>query len=426
MYRRIYKFVLIASFTTVTRIGFSSWRKSTKAESETSKAKAPNIVVLLADDMGYSDLSLYGGELSTPNIEALAKRGIMFTNFHATPVCSASRAEILSGVDHHLAGFGSMAEYLDPNQVGKPGYEGYLNNRVVTLPTLLKDAGYHTYMAGKWHLGKEKGYLPSDRGFEQSFALLQGAANHYNEMGYSPARPKATYRSNGEVVHLPANFYSTNFYTDKLIEYINQNCGDGKPFFVYAAFTAPHEPLQAPQEYIQRFLGKYDMAWDRVRQERFERMKKLGIIPSNLEFPPRWPSVPAWDSLTSEQQRYESKKMALYAAMVANLDDNIGRLLDHLKKIGEYDNTIFIFLSDNGAEGNTRLESKRYKTWLKKEGIDNSYENIGSANSFVGYGRTWAEVGTTPFMWYKGRVSEGGVRVPAIISYSGVTKLGTQ
>src|SRR5919202_5802336 len=165
MYRRIYKFVLIASFTTVTRIGFSSWRKSTKAESETSKAKAPNIVVLLADDMGYSDLSLYGGEVATPNIEALAKSGMKFTNFHAQAVCSPSRAMIMSGVDNHQAGLGTMAELLGPEQKDKPGYEGYLNKSVVTIAEVLKDGGYHTYMAGKWHLGAKTGYFPSDRGF---------------------------------------------------------------------------------------------------------------------------------------------------------------------------------------------------------------------------------------------------------------------
>ena len=420
------QFVIIVSLTIVTLIGFSIWRNRTRAESDRKRNTPPNIVLVLADDLGYSDLSVYGGEISTPNINALAKAGIIFTNFHAAPACSPSRAMIMSGVDNHQAGLGSMSEYLAPNQVGKPGYEGYLNDRVVTLPTLLKDGGYHTYMAGKWHLGAKTGYQPADRGFEQSFALLEGGANHFNDMGYSPARPKAHYSSNGQPVGLTPNFYSTNFYTDKLIEFINQNCLDGKPFFVYAAYTSPHEPMQVPQEYIHKYLDKYDMGWDQLRQERFTRMKKLGIIPANVELPPRWPGVPAWDSLTEEQQRYESKKMAIYAGMVENLDNNIGRLLDHLKKIGEYDNTIFVFLSDNGPEGNTRIQSQRYQQWFKEEKIDNSYQNIGNANSFVGVGRAWVQVLATPFLWYKGRVSEGGIRVPAIISYSGVTKAGTQ
>lgn len=426
MQQKIIRFLRLVSVTAIIVIGFASWRKSTEVQRERARSKPPNIVLLIADDLGYSDLSLYGGEVSTPNIEALANRGMMFTKFYAGATCSPSRSMLISGIDNHQAGLGSMGEYLSPNQVGKPGYEGFLNNRVVSLATLLKDGGYHTYMVGKWHLGAKSGYLPSDRGFEQSFALLQGAANHYNQMGYNPARPKADYINNGEAVNLPANFYSTDVYTDRLIEYIDRDRSSSKPFFIYAAFTSPHDPLQASQADIKKFLGKYDMGWDKLRQQRFDRMKKLGIIPANIELPPRWSRVPVWDSLTPEQKRYESKKMAIYSAMIKNLDDNIGRLIDHLKKIGEYDNTIFIFLSDNGAEGNNRLESQKYQTWFKKEGIDNSYQNIGNANSFVGLNRAWAQVGSTPFLWYKGRVSEGGIRVPAIFSYAGVIKAGNK
>lgn len=426
MHKKLSQFLVIVSFSAVSLIGFGSWRKSSQAQSDRPSEKRPNIVMVIADDMGYSDLSLYGGEVSTPNIEALAKKGMMFTKFYASAACSPTRAQLLSGVDNHLSGLGSMGEYLGPEQKGKPGYEGYLNDRVVTIPTLLKDAGYHTYMVGKWHLGAKEGYLPSDRGFEQSFALLEGAASHYNQMGFSPARPKANYTNNGQPANVPPNFYSTEFYTNKLIEYLDRDRSTRKPFFIYAAYTSPHEPLQISQADIQKYMSKYDMGWDRLRQQRFDRMKKLGIIPANIELPPRWPRIPAWDSLTPEQQRYEAKKMAIYGAMMENLDKNIGRLIAHLKQIGEYDNTIFIFLSDNGAEGNNRIESERYQTWLKQEGIDNRYENLGNANSFVGLGRPWAQVGATPFLWYKGRVSEGGIRVPAIFSYPGVIKEGTK
>jgi arylsulfatase len=374
MYRRISKFIVIAGLTSVTLIGSSSWRESTKAQSERKKDKAPNIVFLIADDMGYSDLSLYGGEIPTPNIEALAKSGMKFTNFHAQAVCSPSRAMIMSGVDNHQAGLGTMAELLGPEQKDKPGYEGYLNKNVVTLAEVLKDGGYHTYMAGKWHLGAKTGYFPSDRGFEQSFALMEGAADNYRDRGFSPTNPKVDYRSNGQAVNLPPNFYSTNFYTDKLIEFIDQNRQDNKPFFALATYTSPHEPLQAPKEDIQMYLGKYDKGWDQIRKERFERMKKLGIIPANVELPPRMDKVPAWDSLSPEEKRYQSKKMAIYAGMIKNLDDNIGRLIDHLKKIGEYDNTIFVFLSDNGAEGNDYSESETYQTWMKKIGVVRSFQ----------------------------------------------------
>lgn len=427
MYRKIYKFFLLFIFSTLTAIACSTNTEPTQTETPNSQQqKPPNIVILIADDMGYSDISPYGGEVETQNLETLAKAGMMFTHFYASATCSPTRSMLLSGVDNHLAGLGTMAEYTASNQKGQPGYEGYLNQRVVTLATLLKDAGYHTYLAGKWHLGKEEGFLPSDRGFEQTFTLIEGAADHYTTRGYNPARPVANYFSNGEAVELPDNFYSTDYYTDKLIEFIEGDRSDNQPFFVYAAFTSPHDPLQVSEEYIQKYLDKYDAGWDQLREQRFQRMKELGLIPKDLELPPRWTDVPAWDSLTPEQQKYEAKTMAIYAGMIDDLDDNIGRLIDHLKKIGEYENTIFVFISDNGAEGANRAERERWQSWFEEEGIDNSYENIGKPNSFVTLNEGWAQVSSTPFLWYKGRVSEGGIRVPAIFAYPGVIPAGTQ
>ncbi|HLO48206.1 MAG TPA: arylsulfatase [Kamptonema sp.] len=422
MYRRIPNFVLIVSFTSLSIIGFSVI-KSTQAKSDTGKNRRPNIVVLTADDMGYTDLGAFGGEIPTPNIDSLAKGGTMLTNFHVLPSCSPSRSQLLTGVDHHQNGLGNMEEILTPNQKGKPGYEGHLNDKVVTLPTLLKDAGYHTFMAGKWHLGKDPGTLPSDKGFEQSFALLQGGGGHYNDMPFDPYSG-ATYVENGKTVKLPTNFYSTVSYTNKLIEYIDKNHGDGKPFLAYAAYTAPHEPLQAPQAEIDKHINKYKQGWDNIRQQRFNRMKQLGLIPDYLELPPRFPRVPAWDTLKPEQKQYEAKTMAIYAAMTTIVDNNIGRLIEHLKNIGEYNNTIFVFLSDNGAAGDNYAEDdpQAYEAWFKKMGINNSYENIGNANSFIGYGQPWAQVGSTPFQWFKGKMSEGGIRAPMIVFYPGAAK----
>lgn len=427
MYRQITKFILIASTTTVTLIGFASLRNASNSQAVGNKEnKRPNIVLIVADDMGYSDLSMYGGEVPTPNIESLAKSGMILNRFHGMPSCSPSRSVLLSGTDNHQAGVGTMDYAIRPNQKGKPGYEGYLNDRVAPISSVLKDAGYHTYMVGKWHLGDKPNYLPSDRGFEQSFALLQGEANHYIEMPVGENRGLPKYVNNGKPVNLPKNFYSTDYYTDKLVEYIDRDRNSGQPFFIYAAYTSPHIPFQAPQKYIQKYLGKYDMGWDKLREQRFERQKKLGIIPPNLKLPPRLAGVPAWDDLTPEQKRYESKRFTIYAAMIDNLDYNVGRLIDHLKKIGEYDNTVFVFISDNGPEGFDRKGGKKAEEWMKQVGIDNSYENMGNPNSLISVQAAWAQVSATPLLGYKEHLSEGGFRVPAIFSYPKVIKTGSR
>jgi len=421
MFRKMGQFFLLVSFSSLSMTGCSSLAEQTQTNEENYQQQTrPNIVMIIADDMGYSDMSLYGGEINTPNLDELAKAGMMLTHFYAAPTCSPTRSMVLSGVDNHQAGLGAMVEYMASNQKGKPGYEGYLNQRVVTIPNLLKDAGYHTYMAGKWHLGKQAGFLPSDRGFEQTFALLDGAADHYTQRGYNPARPVASYSSNGEAVELPENFYSSDYYTNKLIEFIDSDRDDNQPFFVYATYTSPHDPLQVPEKYIQKYLGQYEIGWDQLRENRFQRMKQLGLIAEDLELPPRWKTVQAWDSLTPEQQKYEAKTMAIYAGMIDNLDDNIGRLIDYLKEIGEYENTVFIFFSDNGPEGANRAQLERWQTWFEEDNINNSYENIGQPNSFVTLNPGWTQASSTPFLWYKGRVSEGGIRVPAIFAYSGV------
>ncbi len=380
----------------------------------------PNILIILADDFGYTDLATFGGgDISMPNVDELAKEGVVFTNYHSLPTCSPTRSVLLSGVDNHINGLGTMHELLVPNQKGKIGYETYITDRVVSIADLFNDAGYHTYLSGKWHLGTDDGYRPYDKGFEEVFALLQGSANNFDEREILPDHPSVYYRNN-EMVHLPDNFFSSDYYTDTMIDFIKKNHGDGKPMFMYLSFNAVHWPLQAPQKYIQKYEGKYDIGWDKLRETRFEHMKELGIIPEDFGLPDRHPKVPAWDSLTPEEQRYEAKKMALYAAMADNMDYNAGRLLNYLKEIGEYDNTFIIFSTDNGAESTdlvgameAALASEEYSEWVKK--FDNSIENMGNANSNISYGPGWAQVGNTPFRNFKGFVSEGGIRVPLIV-----------
>ncbi len=381
--------------------------------------KPPNVLIILADDLAYTDLAVFGGvDISMPNLDNLAKEGMILTNFHSMPLCSPTRSILMTGVDTHLNGFGIPPVDITKNQIGKSGYEGYLNNSTVSVAQLFKDSGFHTYISGKWHLGKGDNQRPSDKGFDQVFTLISGGSPHFKEERSAKSR---SYYQNNTVVHLPENFFSSDFYTDTMIDFIQRNHGDGKPMFMYLPFTAPHAPLQAPDEYLKKYEGKYDMGWDVLREKRFENIKKLGIIPEDLEFPPRNSVVPAWDELTPEQKRVEAKKMEIYAAMVDNMDYNVGRLLDYLKKIDEYDNTLIIFFSDNGAESKnylagtlwTKFSDEQYFTWL--ETFDNSIDNMGKVNSWVSYSHGWADVGGVPFKFYKGFLSEGGNRVPFIV-----------
>lgn len=405
----------------------------------------PNILMILVDDLGYSDIGAFGGEISTPNLDALAASGRLMTNYHTGATCSPTRAMLMSGTDHHLAGLGSMAEataslvlnrvapYGAGNTYGfdslPAGYEGYLNDRSLSMAQLLRDAGYHTYMAGKWHLASmpsaaplasggspwvfRPASFPNAKGFERSYAQLQGGGSHFAPV---PGRPTvadlgSVHQEDGQTVALPPDFYSSTTYTDKLIAYIDSNKADGKPFFAYAAYTAPHWPLQAPDADIAKYAGKYDEGYEVVRARRLARQKALGLVPADFNAHPGLDGVtgrPRWSSLTAAQRATEARKMEVYAAMVDNLDRNIGRLIQHLKDIGAYDNTLIVFTSDNGAEGAA-------SQFPNNANVDNSLANIGRRLSNVTYGERWAEVSATPFRLWKGFATEGGVSAPMIV-----------
>ncbi|MDE2371195.1 MAG: arylsulfatase [Burkholderiales bacterium] len=390
-------------------------------------ARRPNILVIVADDLGYSDLGAFGGEISTPHLDKLAKAGVRMTGFHASPFCSPTRAMLMSGVDNHIGGFGAMGELVQPIQKDAPGYEGFLNNRVVAFPELLQDAGYHTYMAGKWHLGTSEETSPAHRGFEQSYAMVMGGASHFDQTGIitfdANKKPVVIYRDNGKPVNLPKDFYSSEAYASKIIQYIDQNKGDGKPFFAYLAFTAPHWPLQAPESYIKKYEGQYDVGYEVIRERRLARMKELGIIPKDSGVYRGNPLWPKWNQLTAQQKRQESKRMAVYAAMVDAMDFHLGRLIDHLKAIGEYDNTFIFFMSDNGADGNSVLDEGQDRPWNRMH-RNNKVENIGKADSFAEYGPGWAQVGMAPYKMYKAFEFEGGISVPAIAVHPGIAAKG--
>ena len=385
--------------------------------------RRPNIVIILGDDLGYADMGSFGSEIKTPNLDALAANGTRFTNFYTHASCSPTRSILLSGVDTHVNGLGNMDEWTAPNQKGVPGYEGHLNHRVTTLPQLLRDSGYHTYMVGKWHLGKSPDLIPAARGFERDFSLLDGAGSYWDMTNFTALSPRSVYTEDGKYLSsLPSDFYATKTYTDKLIGFIDANRGDGKPFFAYVAHQAPHDPYHLPRDWRSRHVGEYDKGWDAVRQERMKRQIESGILPKDADLAERMWFIPDPIVLAPVARAMLGKKMELYAGMVENLDFHVGRLVDHLKEIGEYDNTVFIVFGDNGAEGTDLFAMISgspgtlnflfaAQNWSKT-----SSHAWGDPGSYVAYGPMWAQVSMTPFSQYKGWVAEGGVRNALIVS----------
>jgi arylsulfatase A-like enzyme len=385
--------------------------------------RRPNIVIILGDDMGFSDLGSFGSEIKTPSLDALARDGVRFTNFYTHASCSPTRSMLLSGVDTHQNGLGNMDEWTAPNQRGVPGYEGYLNNRVAALPQLLKEAGYHTYMVGKWHLGKGPTQIPAARGFERDFSLLDGAGSYWDMTNFTGASPQSVFTEDGRyLTKLPDDYYATQTYTDKLIGFIDANRDDGKPFFAYVAHQAPHDPYHLPKEWRNRHVGEYDKGWDMVRQERLKRQIDLGILPAGTQLAERMWFLPDPIVLAPAARAMTGKKMELYAGMMENLDFHVGRLIDHLKKIGEYENTIFIVFGDNGAEGTDLFAQIAGKPGTRDFlfaaiNWSQTHPNAwGDPGSYVGYGPMWAQVSMTPFSQYKGWLAEGGIRNALIVS----------
>jgi arylsulfatase len=438
-------------------------------------ASKPNILYIVADDLGYSDLSAFGGEIRTPNLDQLVKTGRVLTNYHTSTVCAVTRSMLYTGTDHHLVGEGTMGAPNDERR-GLPGYEGYLNNRALSVAELLKDGGYHTYIAGKWHLGSLTpgaqtvspaiNKTPDQWGFERSFTLLGGATG--NHFGHDLATAR-TYTENGQYVGIPATdangkpWYDTNAYTQKLIQYIDANIGDSKPFAAFATYTSPHWPLQVPEPWLSQYAGFYDAGYEAVRNRRLLRQKQLGLLPNDYtvasqRLPDATSASPAtanngtasasyinadtvqtgnlqnvdygpgkvnrdWNSLSAAQKKTQARYMEVYAGMVSNLDYNVGLLIQHLKDIGQYDNTFIVFHSDNGAEGWPISDTQDTTNF-------NNFANLGKDQALfpvanrtnIQYGLRWAEVGATPFRLSKGFTTEGGTSVPTIVHLPGQTQ----
>lgn len=391
-----------------------------KSDNSAHQKIQPNILLVMVDDMGYTDTEPYGGEIDTPTIDKLAKSGTLFTDFHTSVSCSPTRSMLLSGTDNHLAGLGNMGELRSPNQMDQPGYEGFLNDNVVSLAEVLKGAGYHTYMAGKWHLGHGDSNIPGARGFDKSFSLLNGGASHFNDMAGLTDDEHVEYTMNGKKIKdLPKEFYSTRSYTDFLINAVRDS-KDDNPFFAYLSFSAPHDPLHVPEPWLSKYNGVYNDGYEKLRERRINSIKEIGLIPKDAKVPLMNKTVKPWDTYSEDEKVYESRKMEIYAGMVENIDYHIGRMLEFLTDIGELDNTIILFLSDNGSNpwDNTQYPGNDDGVYLSQ--FDNRLENLGNPTSHIAYGTGWASAGSGPLDYFKMTVGEGGIRTPFIMSGPGI------
>lgn len=382
-------------------------------------APRPNIVVILADDAGLMDFGAFGGEAHTPNIDALAARGAMFTQFRASPLCSPSRAMLLTGMDNHLTGFATIPEVLPSEQRGKPGYSMALEPGVLTLADRLRGIGYRTLMVGKWHLGEKADAMPQAHGFDRSFALAASGADNWEKRPYIPYYKDAPWYENGVEAGLPDDFYSSKFIVDKMIAYLNQT-DRSKPFFAYLPFQAIHIPVQAPADLIAKYKGRYAAGWDVLRRERQQRAKALGLVPPDAAMADLPPGYRHWTDLSNADRAVYAARMEVHAAMLEAMDHHVGRLIAHLKANGQYDNTIFVFASDNGPEPSRGDDNHLLRAWHRVVGYHVGLDGMGGRGSWGFIGPEWAAATATPGAWFKFYATEGGVRVPLVIAGPGV------
>ena len=381
----------------------------------------PNIVILLADDWGFTDVGAFGAEFATPHIDALGRAGMRFSNFHVAGSCSPTRAMLQTGVMTHRAGLGNMPETIPDAHKGKPGYDTVMNHRVVTIAQLLKAAGYRTYLTGKWHLGSDPARLPHARGYDRAFSLADSGADNFEQRPIEILYDKANWTENGKAATLPSDYYSSRFVVQKAMDYIDADRASGRPFFASINFLANHIPVQAPDSDIARYSALYRDGWTALRTARAKRAAALGIVPAGVAMV-TMPTTPDWAALDKDERAAAVRVMQAYAGMATAMDREVGRLVAHLKASGDYDRTIFVFLSDNGAEPTNPYATRRGRLFLNLR-YDTSLANIGRRNSFSNIGPGWASAAASPLSGHKFSATEGGLRVPLIIAWPGSERI---
>lgn len=382
-------------------------------------ARRPNIILVLVDDAAFMDFGVYGGEARTPNIDRLAASGAMMTNYHTSPLCSPSRAMLLTGMDSHRTGVSTIEEVLPPELKDKPGYTLRLEPGVLTIADRLKLAGYRTLMSGKWHLGHADGDLPNHHGFDRSLALDASGADNWAAKAYMPYYKDAPWFEDGAPAKLPDEFYSSELLVDRLIQYIDEGTRDA-PYFGYLAFQAVHIPVQAPKEFSDRYAGRFDAGWEATRRARWDRAIAAGIVPADAPYAALPADARAWSSLKPDDRAKYARAMEVYSGMIEAMDHHIGRLMDHIASRGELDNTIFVITSDNGPEPSDPVHEPWMDIWMALNGYNWNLDAMGERGSLGFIGPEWASAISAPGSFYKFYASDGGLRVPMVIAGPGV------
>jgi arylsulfatase A-like enzyme len=380
--------------------------------------RRPNIVLILVDDAAFMDFGAFGGEARTPNIDRLAAAGAIMTNYHTSPLCSPSRAMLLTGMDSHRTGVSTIEEVLPPELKGKPGYTLRLEPGVVTLADRLKHVGYRTLMSGKWHLGHGEGDLPIDHGFDHSLALDASGADNWAAKPYMPYYNEAPWFEDGKPAKMPASFYSSQMLVDRLISYIDDD--KDAPYFAYLAFQAVHIPVQAPKEFSDHYRGQFDQGWEAVRRARWERAKARGVVPPDAPFLAMPDNLRSWASLSEIDRQKYARAMEVYSGMIEAMDHEIGRLVEHVSARGELDNTIFVITSDNGPEPSDPVHAPYMDIWMSLHGYNWDLDHMGEPGSLGFIGPEWAASISAPGSLYKFYASDGGLHVPMVMAGPGI------